>query len=232
MIGVERRVQAGLRHDPAVAGDRLERRVLLDRAPEPLLENRPEILGRQRRSTGGESLSVRQRRRRPGPKPCRCPACGCPSAECTPVAAWPHLGSGVRSTAMTEAGRRQRSLGLVERVAALHRVKLFADIPGRVLAAVAEAAVEQRLTRRESAHGGGRGRGAPLRHRRRPRPSAPWRSHARRARPGGHGGRARRAGARAARRVGDRPGADARSCGSTRWCSTSSSWTGPSSPRV
>src|SRR5438128_7190448 len=36
------------------------------------------------------------------------------------------------------------SLGLVERVAALHRVQLFAGIPGRVLAAVAEAAVEER----------------------------------------------------------------------------------------
>jgi CRP-like cAMP-binding protein len=38
------------------------------------------------------------------------------------------------------------SLGLVERVAALHRVELFADIPGRVLAAVAEAAVEVRAS--------------------------------------------------------------------------------------
>jgi CRP-like cAMP-binding protein len=38
------------------------------------------------------------------------------------------------------------SLGLVERVAALHRVELFAGIPGRVLAAVAEAAVERRLS--------------------------------------------------------------------------------------
>jgi len=37
------------------------------------------------------------------------------------------------------------SLGLVERVAALHRVQLFAGTPGRVLAAVAEAAVEQRF---------------------------------------------------------------------------------------
>ena len=37
------------------------------------------------------------------------------------------------------------ALGLVERVAALHRVQLFAGIPGRVLAAVAEAAVERRL---------------------------------------------------------------------------------------
>src|SRR6476659_10652618 len=37
------------------------------------------------------------------------------------------------------------SLGLVERVAALHRVELFAGIPGRVLAAVAEAGVEKRL---------------------------------------------------------------------------------------
>jgi CRP/FNR family cyclic AMP-dependent transcriptional regulator len=38
------------------------------------------------------------------------------------------------------------SLGVVERVAALHRVQLFADIPGRVLAAVAEAAVEERVS--------------------------------------------------------------------------------------
>ena len=38
------------------------------------------------------------------------------------------------------------SLGLVERVAALHRVELFAGVPGRVLAAVAEAAVEVRAS--------------------------------------------------------------------------------------
>jgi CRP/FNR family transcriptional regulator, cyclic AMP receptor protein len=38
------------------------------------------------------------------------------------------------------------TLGLVERVAALHRVELFAGIPGRVLAAVAEAAIETRLS--------------------------------------------------------------------------------------
>ena len=38
------------------------------------------------------------------------------------------------------------SLGLVDRVAALHRVELFAGIPGRVLAAVAEAAVEVRAS--------------------------------------------------------------------------------------
>jgi CRP-like cAMP-binding protein len=37
-------------------------------------------------------------------------------------------------------------LGVVERVAALHRVQLFADIPGRVLAAVADAAVEERMS--------------------------------------------------------------------------------------
>jgi CRP-like cAMP-binding protein len=37
------------------------------------------------------------------------------------------------------------SLGLVDRVAALHRVQLFAGVPGRVLAAVAEAAAEERL---------------------------------------------------------------------------------------
>jgi CRP/FNR family cyclic AMP-dependent transcriptional regulator len=43
---------------------------------------------------------------------------------------------------MTDASNT--SLGLVERVAALHRVELFASIPGRVLAAVAEAAVEVR----------------------------------------------------------------------------------------
>ena len=36
------------------------------------------------------------------------------------------------------------SLGLVDRVAALHRVDLFAGVPGRVLAAVAEATVEVR----------------------------------------------------------------------------------------
>jgi CRP/FNR family transcriptional regulator, cyclic AMP receptor protein len=36
------------------------------------------------------------------------------------------------------------SLGLVERVAALHRVDLFADVPGRALAAVAKAAAEVR----------------------------------------------------------------------------------------
>lgn len=35
-------------------------------------------------------------------------------------------------------------LGLVERVTALHRVDLFAAVPGRVLAAVAEAAEEVR----------------------------------------------------------------------------------------
>src|SRR5436190_20407661 len=41
------------------------------------------------------------------------------------------------------------SLGIVERVAALHRVQLFSGIPGRVLAAVAEAAVEKRLSPEE-----------------------------------------------------------------------------------
>ena len=47
---------------------------------------------------------------------------------------------------MTDVGQASvESLGLVERVAALHRVQLFAGIPGRVLAAVAEAAVERRL---------------------------------------------------------------------------------------
>ncbi len=36
------------------------------------------------------------------------------------------------------------SVGLVDRVAALHRVDLFAAVPGRVLAAVAEVATEVR----------------------------------------------------------------------------------------
>ena len=36
------------------------------------------------------------------------------------------------------------SLGLVERVAALHRIDLFSGVPGRVLASVAEAAAEVR----------------------------------------------------------------------------------------
>lgn len=48
---------------------------------------------------------------------------------------------------MTDAGSTSAgSLGLVERVAALHRVRMFADVPGRVLVAVAEAAVEQRVS--------------------------------------------------------------------------------------
>ena len=46
---------------------------------------------------------------------------------------------------MSDEQAPQESLGVVERVAALHRVELFAGIPGRVLAAVAEAAVEQRV---------------------------------------------------------------------------------------
>jgi CRP-like cAMP-binding protein len=46
---------------------------------------------------------------------------------------------------MTDVGPTSAvSLGLVERVSALHRVRMFADVPGRVLAAVAEAAVEER----------------------------------------------------------------------------------------
>jgi CRP-like cAMP-binding protein len=42
------------------------------------------------------------------------------------------------------------SLGLVERVAALHRVDLFADVPGRVLAAVADATTEVRASTGEA----------------------------------------------------------------------------------
>lgn len=48
---------------------------------------------------------------------------------------------------MTNVGQASGgSLALVDRVAALHRVELFAGIPGRVLAAVAEGAVERRLS--------------------------------------------------------------------------------------
>ena len=47
---------------------------------------------------------------------------------------------------MTESSASVDSLGLVERVAALHRVELFEGIPGRVLAAVAEASVEVRAS--------------------------------------------------------------------------------------
>lgn len=54
---------------------------------------------------------------------------------------------GVRSTAMTDVGSGSASsLGLVERVAALHRIELFARVPGRVLVAVAEAVVEVQLS--------------------------------------------------------------------------------------
>jgi CRP-like cAMP-binding protein len=48
---------------------------------------------------------------------------------------------------MTEAASTTGgTLGLVERVAALHRVELFARIPGRVLAAVAEHTAEVRAS--------------------------------------------------------------------------------------
>jgi CRP/FNR family transcriptional regulator, cyclic AMP receptor protein len=53
----------------------------------------------------------------------------------------------LRFTPMTNLGQAPaRSLSLVDRVAALHRVELFAGIPGRVLAAVAEGAVEKRMS--------------------------------------------------------------------------------------
>ena len=47
---------------------------------------------------------------------------------------------------MADVSRSAESLGLVERVAALHRVDLFAGIPGRVLAAVAELTSEVRVS--------------------------------------------------------------------------------------
>lgn len=47
---------------------------------------------------------------------------------------------------MTDVGPKPAgSLGLVERVSALHRVRMFAGVPGRVLAAVAETAVEEHV---------------------------------------------------------------------------------------
>src|SRR5215208_5876668 len=58
--------------------------------------------------------------------------------------AWPRAADRVRSTAMTDVPTSVDSLGLVDRVAALHRVELFACIPGRLLAAVAELTSEVR----------------------------------------------------------------------------------------
>jgi CRP/FNR family transcriptional regulator, cyclic AMP receptor protein len=49
------------------------------------------------------------------------------------------------SMADRSATGAEGSLGLVERVAALHRVDLFAGVPGRVLAAVADATTEVRF---------------------------------------------------------------------------------------
>jgi CRP/FNR family transcriptional regulator, cyclic AMP receptor protein len=51
----------------------------------------------------------------------------------------------VTFSAMTDVAQASGSLGLVDRVAALHRIQLFAGIPGRVLAAVGEAALEERF---------------------------------------------------------------------------------------
>ena len=53
---------------------------------------------------------------------------------------------GARAPRPARPDRRRvtASLGLVERVAALHRVDLFAEVPGRALSAVAEAAAEVR----------------------------------------------------------------------------------------
>src|SRR5438552_1405189 len=62
-------------------------------------------------------------------------------------AAWPAGRGWVTFSAMVDGARAfAESLELVERVAALHRVKLLAGIPGRVLAAVAEGAIENRLS--------------------------------------------------------------------------------------
>ena len=61
--------------------------------------------------------------------------------------AWPPEVTWFTFSAMPEVAHDPvKSLGLVERVAALHRVQLFAGIPGRVLAAVADGAVEKRVS--------------------------------------------------------------------------------------
>ncbi len=57
------------------------------------------------------------------------------------------LRRGLRSTSVPdESSTSVSSLGLVERVAALHRVELFAGVPGRVLAAVAALTSEARFS--------------------------------------------------------------------------------------
>jgi CRP-like cAMP-binding protein len=55
---------------------------------------------------------------------------------------------------MTELSPSE-SVGLVARVSALHRVQLFAGVPGRVLVAVAEAASEGRFAAGEALIGEG-----------------------------------------------------------------------------
>jgi CRP-like cAMP-binding protein len=57
----------------------------------------------------------------------------------------PH--GGVRSSAVTDGSSTSTdSLGVVDRVAALHRVELFTSVPGRVLAAVADLTAEVRAS--------------------------------------------------------------------------------------
>lgn len=60
--------------------------------------------------------------------------------------AWPGRRIGIRSAPVAAASSTSVDpLGLVERVAALHRVEFFAAVPGRVLAAVAELTDEARF---------------------------------------------------------------------------------------
>ena len=60
---------------------------------------------------------------------------------------WPRRSDWVTFRAMTDASSaHEDTLSLVDRVAALHRVELFAGVPGRVLAAVAELSAETRVS--------------------------------------------------------------------------------------
>ena len=123
-------------------------------------------------------------------------------------------------------------LGTVERVAALHRVDLFAGVPGRVLAAVANAADEVRASPgtvlieegEVEEHLFAIVEGLVRVHR--------GDQTLAELGPGVTVGELAVLDARAARGVGDGPRASACSCGSTRRCSTTSSPTGPSSRRA
>ena len=166
VITEERRVRVRRAKDRPVARKRLHGRLLFDGVPEALLEDRPDIL---------REVAVER------PMRAKIRRCCHRGAESTTNVRVDDATRGralslalalpwVTFSAMTDIAQASMgSLGLVERVAALHRVELFAGIPGRVLAAVAEGGRREALLDRRGADGGGRRRGAPLRDRRRPR---------------------------------------------------------------